>query len=495
MTLPLIAIIGRPNVGKSTLFNRLAGKKLALVDDQPGVTRDRRYADGSLADLRFRLIDTAGMDEAEKSGLESRMLAQTRAAIMEADLVLFVVDVRAGVTPMDEHFAREIRQSGKPTILIANKAESARTNAGAGDVYGLGFADTVFLSAEHGEGMGDLFEALAEQGVFRVQSSEFSEEKKKKPNKRAQKKAAERGEAEELLTTDHRPPATSKPINLVILGRPNAGKSTLVNALLGENRLLTGPEAGITRDTIAIPFDYNGMRFMLHDTAGMRKRANVQGKLEKLAVSDAIRALTFAEVVVILLDAMAPLEKQDAALAALVEREGRACVIGLNKWDLVKGDKKAWLEEIHYLLNKNVSQLAGVHVVPLSAARGQGLEKLLSACLSAREVWNQRVGTAELNRWLEVTIAHHSPPLVRGRRLKVKYIAQIKTRPPTFQLACNMAKEFPEAYLRYLTSHLRTSFKLEGTPIRLQLQESNNPFDKKKKRVNQKSAHLRPDKG
>ncbi|MFM9889168.1 MAG: ribosome biogenesis GTPase Der [Rickettsiales bacterium] len=496
MTLPLIAIIGRPNVGKSTLFNRLAGKKLALVDDQPGVTRDRRYADGSLADLRFRLIDTAGMDEAEKSGLESRMLEQTRAAIMEADLVLFVVDVRMGVTPMDEHFAREIRQSGKPTILIANKAESARTNAGAGDVYSLGFEPSVFLSAEHGEGMGDLFDALVGQEGFGIQDSGFGAEKKKKPNKRAEKKSAERGEVSEgpSLNPESRIPNPGKPINLVILGRPNAGKSTLVNALLGENRLLTGPEAGITRDTIAIPFDYQGMRFMLHDTAGMRKRANVQGKLEKLAVSDAIRALTFAEVVVILLDAMAPLEKQDAALAALVEREGRACVIGLNKWDLVKGDKKAWLEEIHYLLNKNVSQLAGVHVVPLSAARGQGLDKLLSACLSAREVWNQRVGTAELNRWLETTIQHHSPPLVRGRRLKVKYIAQVKARPPTFQLACNMAKEFPEAYLRYLTSHLRTSFKLEGTPIRLLLQESSNPFDKKKRRVNQKSAHLRPEK-
>ncbi len=468
--LPLIAIIGRPNVGKSTLFNRLAGKKLALVDDQPGVTRDRRYADGRLSDLEFRLIDTAGMDEAEKSGLESRMLQQTRLAIDEADLVLFVVDVRTGVTPMDEHFARQVRQSGKRVILLGNKAESARTSNSA-ELYRLGFEQTVLISAEHGEGLGDLYEALNETGLWIGSPSDH-----KKPNKRAQKKAAALGLAEAEEVTPH---AQQKPVNLVILGRPNAGKSTLVNALLGEDRLLTGPEAGITRDTISIPFQYHNQKFMLHDTAGMRRKANMQGKLEKLSVSDAIRALTYAEIVVILLDATAPLEKQDATLAALVEREGRACVIGLNKWDLVK-NKTAWLEEIHYLIGKNLSQLAGVHVVPISASKKQGLDKLMSAISSAREVWNKRVGTAELNRWLETTMGHHSPPLVRGRRLKIKYIAQIKTRPPTFQLSCNMAKEFPESYLRYLTGELRKDFGMEGTPIRLNLQESNNPFAKRK---------------
>ncbi len=477
---PLIAIIGRPNVGKSTLFNRLVGKRLALVDDQPGVTRDRRYADASLADLRFRVIDTAGMEEAAVGALQTRMFEQTKAAMDEADLLLFVVDVRAGITPIDEHFGRMVRKSKKPVILIGNKAESNRANA-VSDIYSLGFENLCLISAEHGEGMGELYEALAPY----IDPIRETAKDKKKANKRAEKKAATAGDAELEEMDAPEEDLTGKPVNLVILGRPNAGKSTLINALIGEDRLLVGPEAGITRDSIAVPFDYHGTQFNLHDTAGMRKRANVQGKLEKLAVNDSIRALTFAEVVVILIDATVPLEKQDATLAALVEREGRACIIGLNKWDLIPmGERKAMLEEIDYMLNKQLSQLHGITVAPVSALKKSGLDALLNACLTAREVWNRRVSTSEMNRWLETTMAHHSPPLVRGRRLKIKYITQVKARPPTFNLHCNMAEEFPGAYLKYLVHGLRETFGLNGTPIRLQLKESNNPFAKNKKRVN-----------
>jgi GTPase len=481
--LPLIAIIGRPNVGKSTLFNRLVGKRLALVDDQPGVTRDRRYADAALADLRFRVIDTAGMEEAPEGALATRMFDQTKAAMDEADLLLFVVDVRAGITPMDEHFAKLVRRSSKPVILIGNKAESNRVNAGS-DIYTLGFEQMALISAEHGEGLGELYEVMAPY-VDHV-PDELRSGKRKKTNKRAEKKAAERGEAAEVFEEEpETDDGVKKPINLVILGRPNAGKSTLINALIGEDRLLVGPEAGITRDSIAIPFDYHGTQFNLHDTAGMRKRANVQEKLEKLAVSDSIRALTFAEVVVILIDATAPLEKQDATLASLVEREGRACVIGLNKWDLIpQNARKEMLEEIDYMLGKQLSQLSGITVAPVSALKGTGLDALFNACLTAHEVWNRRVATAEMNRWLETTMAHHSPPLVKGRRLKIKYITQVKSRPPTFHLFCNMADEFPGSYLQYLVRGLRETFGLNGTPIRLILKESNNPFAKNKKRVN-----------
>lgn len=449
---PTIAIIGRPNVGKSTLFNRLVGKKLALVDDQPGVTRDRRYAFGQLADLHFQVIDTAGMDEAAEDALESRMMGQTRAAIDEADLLLFMVDARVGVSPMDQVFAREIRAGGKPVILIANKAEGNAGMQNLGEIYGLGFDTVVPLSAEHNEGMGDLFDAMVEAGV----------------------------------TTEDAEDGEVKPLNLVILGRPNAGKSTLINALIKEDRLLTGPEAGITRDSIAVPFDYKGQRFQLFDTAGMRKRTNVSGKLEKLAVSDSIRALTFAEVVVLLMDATIALEKQDAVLGSLIEREGRSVVIGLNKWDLVTGDKKAYLDDFHHYLTKQLPQLSGIHVVTLSAKKGHGLEKVLDAVLSAREVWNKKIGTAELNRWLEGVIAHHTPPMIKGRRLKIKYLTQTKARPPTFQLFTNLEKDFPDAYLRYLINGLRQTFELAGTPIRMIVKGSDNPYAKKGKHRGQK---------
>ena len=452
--LSTIAIIGRPNVGKSTLFNRLVGRKLALVDDQPGVTRDRRYADGQLADLKFRLIDTAGLDKKGDDALETRMTQQSEAAMAEADLILFMVDGRVGLTPVDEHFAQEMRASNKPVILVVNKAEGNAGKAFIGDFYGLGFEQVVMISAEHNEGMGDLFDAMVELGV------EAEEE-------------ADDGEI-----------APDKPINLVIMGRPNAGKSTLINALIGEDRLLTGPEAGITRDTITVPFEYKDVRFSLFDTAGMRRRTNMSGKLEKLAVSDTIRALTFAEVVVLLMDATVALEKQDAVLGSLIEREGRSVVIGLNKWDLITGDKKLFLEDFKHALAKQLPQLAGIHVVPLSAARGQGLEKVLDCVRSARETWNIRVPTAELNRWLEQLIAHHTPPLIKGRRLKVKYITQTKTRPPTFHLFTNNAKDFPGAYQKYILNNMRETFGMEGTPIRLILKQPDNPYEKKKRRIN-----------
>jgi GTP-binding protein len=514
--LPIVAILGRPNVGKSTLFNRLVGKKIALVDDQPGVTRDRRYGAANLAGLEFQIIDTAGMEEAPEEALQYRMHAQSLSAIDEAQVLLFVLDARAGVTPPDRIFAQLLRRSGKPVIIIGNKAEGNAGRAFLGDIYALGFDNVVLLSAEHGEGLGDLYEALDGQfGAPRGEEEMRNKRTAKKPKANPRKNSTAgvpspsrggtgRGASDSALTeapssnllpqgeeVSREAPiedAKEEPFNgamrLVILGRPNAGKSTLVNSMLGQDRLLVGPEAGITRDSIMVDFEHNGIKIEMVDTAGMRKRANVQGKIEKLAVSDSIRAMTFAEVVVILLDATAPMEKQDAALASLVEREGRACVIGLNKWDLIKGDKAEFLEEIRYLLNKQLGQMHGITVVPISALQGKGMEKLLDACLAARAIWNKRVPTAALNRWLEGLISHHTPPLVKGRRLKIKYLTQVKARPPTFHLFCNMADEFPESYLRYIVGSLRESFELPGTPIRLLLKESGNPFEKYKKRIN-----------
>ena len=479
--LPIVAILGRPNVGKSTLFNRLVGKKIALVDDQPGVTRDRRYGAADLAGLEFQIIDTAGMEEAPEEALQYRMHAQSLSAIDEAQVLLFVLDARAGVTPPDRIFAQLLRRSGKPVIIIGNKAEGNAGRAFLGDIYALGFDNVVLLSAEHGEGMGDLYDAL--DGQFGA-PREFDDGLRQKAVKKPKKNAKKPKKLEADAPVDESEEPLAERLRLVILGRPNAGKSTLVNSMLGQDRLLVGPEAGITRDSIMVDFEHSGVKIEMVDTAGMRKRANVQGKIEKLAVSDSIRAMTFAEVVVVLLDATAPMEKQDASIAALVEREGRACVIGLNKWDLIKGDKAEFLEEIRYLLNKQLGQLKDISIVPISALEGKGMEKLLDACLAARAVWNKRTSTATLNRWLEGLISHHTPPLVKGRRLKIKYMTQVKARPPTFHLFCNMADEFPESYLRYIVSSLRESFELPGTPIRLLLKESGNPFEKYKKRIN-----------
>jgi GTP-binding protein len=442
-----VAIIGRPNVGKSTLFNRLVGQKLALVDDRPGVTRDRREGEAELGHLTFRIIDTAGLEEAEPGSLSDRMRQQTEAAIDEADLVLFLVDARAGILPADQSFADLVRRSGKPVILLANKAEGRGGLAGAYDAFSLGLGDPVPLSAEHGEGMGDLLEAL-------------------EPFVEAEDEDDEDG--------------PGKPLRVAIVGRPNAGKSTLVNRMIGSERLLTGPEAGITRDTISVDWLWRDHPIRLFDTAGLRKRARVEDKLEKLSVADALRAIRFAEVVVVLLDATIPFEKQDLTIVDLIESEGRALVIGLNKWDLV-ADKPGLLKELREDAERLLPQVRGAPVVPLSGLAGQGTDKLMAAVLQAAEVWSRRVSTARLNDWLAEALSAHAPPAVSGRRIKIRYMTQVKARPPHFALFGNQLDALPKSYTRYLVNGLRETFDLPGVPIRLSLRSGTNPFEGKKK--------------
>jgi GTPase len=457
-----IAIVGRPNVGKSTLFNRLVGKKLALVDDQPGVTRDRREGDASLGHLRFTVIDTAGLEEADRDSLAARMRAQTETAIEQADVVLFMIDARLGLTPMDHTFAELVRRSGKPVILLANKAEGNKGKDGVFESYSLGLGDPVPFSAEHGEGTADLLEALA---PYIADEPEEDEE-----------------EAWADVPADAPPDEDAdpnRPLRVTIIGRPNAGKSTLVNRMIGEERLLTGPEAGITRDTISVEWEWRGRPVKLFDTAGMRKRARIDEKLEKLAVADSLRAIRFAEVVVVLLDATIPFEKQDLTLADLTEREGRAVVIGLNKWDLV-ADKQGLLAELKEKAYHLLAQIRGVEIVPLSGLAGDGIDRLMQAVFRAYEVWNRRVSTAKINRWLEGVLSAHPPPAVAGRRIKIRYMTQPKARPPTFALFGNQLEHLPVSYLRYLTNNLREAFELPGTPIRLHTRGGANPYDKSK---------------
>ncbi len=446
-----VAIVGRPNVGKSTLFNRLVGKKLALVDDQPGVTRDRREGEAHLGDLDFKIIDTAGLEEAGDETLAGRMRQQTEAAIADADVVLFLMDARAGVTPSDRHFAELVRRSGKPVILAANKSEGRDGLAGAYEAYDLGFGDPVPLSAEHGDGFSELFEQLA---VYAPEPVEFDDDEEPSGD------------------------GVERPLRVAVVGRPNAGKSTLINQLLGEDRLLTGPEAGITRDSIGIDWSYGGRPVKMFDTAGLRKRANVQDKLEKLANSDGLRAVRFAEVVILLLDATIPFEKQDLAIADLVESEGRAIVVALNKWDLVPqtGNPLGVMREEALRL---LPQVKGAPVIAVSAETGQGLDRLMQAVFGAYEVWNRRVSTGQLNRWIEGVLANHPPPAVSGRRIKIRYATQPKTRPPHFTLFGNQLDKLPAAYTRYLVNNIRESFDLPGVPIRLSLKTSDNPYKKK----------------
>lgn len=445
-----VAIVGRPNVGKSTLFNRLVGKKLALVDDRPGVTRDRREGEARLGDLTFNIVDTAGLEEADEASLAGRMRAQTEAAIADADVILFVVDVRAGLTPTDRAFADVVRRSGKPVVLLANKAEGGKGIEGAYEAFGLGLGDPVPISAEHGEGLGELYDAL--EALLPREPEEDEDE------------------VEEVEEAD-------RPVRVAIVGRPNAGKSTLVNRMLGEERLLTGPEAGITRDTISLDWDWRGRRVKLFDTAGMRKRARVEDKLEKLSVADGLRAVRFADVVVVLLDATIPFEKQDLTIVDLVEREGRALVIGLNKWDLV-ADRPGLLKELKEEASRLLAQVKGVPVVPLSGLAGEGIDVLMKAVFAAHDVWNRRVSTAQLNRWLGDMLASHPPPAVAGRRIKIRYMTQVKARPPHFAIFGNQLQELPKSYTRYLVNGLREAFDLPGVPIRLSLRTGKNPYEK-----------------
>jgi GTPase len=463
-----VAIVGRPNVGKSTLFNRLVGKKIALVDDTPGVTRDRRVHDAKLYDLYFQVIDTAGLEEAPEPSLEGRMRAQTNMAIAEADLILFMVDAKSGLTPLDESFGQLVRKAGKPVILVANKAEGKASQDGYLDSWRLGLGDPCPISAEHGQGMTDLreaiIEALGEDRAFG--EGEYAEIIEASPD----------GEDVEDLDDDEIPAYDeTKPMQVAIVGRPNAGKSTLINTLLGEERLLTGPEAGITRDSISVEWEWRGRKIKLFDTAGLRKKARVQEKLEKLSVGDTLRAIRFAEVVVIILDATIPFEKQDLQIVDLIVREGRAPVIAFNKWDLIE-DRQKTLATLYEEMARLLPQVRGIRAIPVSGELDQGLQKLFDAVVETHRVWNSRISTAKLNRWLESIVDHHPPPAVSGRRMKIKYMTQAKTRPPGFIVSCSRPEAMPESYVRYLSNSLRETFELAGVPIRMMLRGSDNPF-------------------
>lgn len=460
-----VAIIGRPNVGKSTLFNRLVGKKLALVDDQPGVTRDRRSGEAKLGDLRFTVVDTAGLDEGVTESLTGRMRAQTEAAVVEADAILFMTDSRDGLMPADRHFANLVRRAGKPTILVANKSEGRAGLAGAYEAFDLGLGDPIALSAEHGEGLADLYAALIETLPDATQPLDVADDDS------GPRATFEEEDGSELDTT--------KPVRIAVVGRPNAGKSTLLNTLLGEDRLLVGPEPGITRDSIGLTIDWHGRALKLFDTAGLRKRSRIDDKLEKLAAADALRSARFAEVVILLLDATIPFEKQDLTIADLVEREGRGLVIGLNKWDLIEA-RGATLSRLREDADRLLPQVKGVPVIPVCGLDGTGIDKLIEATLKVQEVWNRRIATARLNKWLTTTIDGTPPPAVSGRRIKLRYMTQPKARPPTFVLFGNQLVDLPTSYQRFLVNGLRDHFGLPGVPIRLSLRQGENPYARRR---------------
>ena len=479
-----VAIVGRPNVGKSTLFNRLVGKKLALVDDRPGVTRDRREAEGRIAELRFRLIDTAGFEDINDNSLEARMRAQTEAAIAEADIILFMVDARSGIVPLDESFAQLLRKANKRVHIIANKAEARTAEAGINEAFSLGFGEPIALSAEHGLGISELYsisgaaiDKASQEKQELNEEGKFSEAPLPITELDISEEVENADEDEEVL---HFNP--NRYLNVAIVGRPNAGKSTLVNKLVGQERVLTGPEAGITRDSILVPWEWEGRVVNLVDTAGIRRRAKVQQKLEKLAVSDALRSIRYAEIVVLLLDATKPFEKQDLHLADLVEREGRALVIALNKWDLIK-DKNATLAHLKERCERLLPQLRGVPLVTLSGLKGKNIPKLMQAVFEIERCWNIKITTSRLNRWLSAMVEAHPPPAVSGRRLKLRYMTQAKSRPPSFVLFCSRPEVLPMAYKRYIINGLRETFDIWGTPIRLWVRGGDNPyFDKTKRR-------------
>jgi GTP-binding protein len=445
-----VAIVGRPNVGKSTLFNRLAQRRLALIDDTPGVTRDWREGEAQLGDLRFRVLDTAGLEEAERESLPARMSEQTERAIGDAEVVLFLIDARTGVTPVDRHFADRLRRRGMPTLLVANKTEGRAGESGLLEGYALGLGEPIAISAEHGEGMAELYDAL--------------------------RPLIERSPSPSAGLQEDTPEVQGlKPLQLAVVGRPNVGKSTLVNHLIGQERLLTGPEAGITRDAIAIEWIWRDKPVRLIDTAGLRRKAKVEGKLEKLSVADTLRAIRFAEVVVLAIDAETMLERQDLAIARLVEEEGRALVLAVNKWDLV-ADKPKALERLRDRLEVSLPQLQGLSTVTLSAKTGRGVEKLMPAVFGAHMVWNRRIATPALNRWLEAAQTRHPPPLVSGRRLRLRYMTQANIRPPTFALFASKPGDLPDSYRGYLVKLMREDFDLPGVPIRMMLRKGKNPY-------------------
>jgi len=448
-----LAILGRPNVGKSTLFNRLVGKRLALVAPEPGVTRDRREGKARLYDLDFTVIDTAGLEDAAEDALERRMRAQSERALAEADVALLLFDARAGLMPLDRHFADLLRRAETPVILVANKCESAVVEAGAAEAYGLGLGVPVAVSAEHGLGMADLHEVLKD----RLQELE--------PELKDEGVASEDEEFDPAPST----------IQLAIIGRPNAGKSTLVNRLLGDERVLTGPEAGITRDAIAIEWSYKDQPIRLIDTAGLRRRSRIDKSLEKLSTADTLRAVKYAQVVVLMVDAEMAMEKQDLTIAAHVIEEGRALIIAVNKWDAC-ANREATLKGLRDRLERSLPRVRGIPVVTVSALRGANMDRMLDAVLEAYKVWNKRVSTPVLNRWLAAMIQAHPPPAPGGRRIKLRYMTQASARPPTFAVFCSRPKDLPDSYMRYLENGLREDFDLPGTPIRVNLRKSDNPY-------------------
>ncbi|VAV87606.1 GTP-binding protein EngA [hydrothermal vent metagenome] len=465
-----VAMVGRPNVGKSTLFNRLVGKRLALVDDTPGVTRDRREAKASLGGINFLAIDTAGLEEDGDTKLSARMRAQTDLAITGADFVLFMIDARAGVTPLDKHFADVLRRGETPVILLCNKCEGRAAQAGIYESYSLGLGDPVAISAEHGEGLSELIEAFDK--IILDKNLVVEED----PDDIISKSVSIKGEVsdEEAEATEA---DSGLPLQMAIVGRPNVGKSTLVNYLLGEERQITGPEAGLTRDSIGVTYHYEGREIRMFDTAGLRRKSKVMEKLEKLSVADTIRALNFAEVVVLMVDATMPFEKQDLSIASLIVQEGRSLVIALNKYDLMENRQEV-MKDILDTLEHSLPQIKGIPVVPISALTGRGVDKLMPAVFNAYRMWNRRVSTAKLNKWLAATTAYHPHPSVKGRRIKMRYMTQVKTRPPTFAIFCNRTADVARSYERYLLNELRWDFELPGVPIRMMLRKGDNPFGK-----------------
>ncbi len=460
-----VAIVGRPNVGKSTLFNRLTGSRSAIVHDLPGVTRDRRDGDARLGDLSFRLVDTAGLEDSnDLSTIEGRMRAQTDSAIRLADVVMMLVDARAGVTPLDAHFADLLRRQAKPVILVANKCEGRAGQPGLFEAFGLGLGDPVPISAEHSEGMGDLYDALrpfadaADPPAAKAEEADFAADGAEETDEEVEAKLA------------------ARPVSIAIVGRPNVGKSTLVNRLLGEDRMLTGPEAGLTRDAIATPWEWQGRRLVLVDTAGLRRKAKIEESLEKLSAQDTLNAVRMANLVALVLDANAVLEKQDLTIARHVVDEGRALIVVVNKWDAAE-DKGEILERLKLRLATALPQVRGIPFVTVSALKGHGLDRMMDAVFKTYDLWNRRVPTRPLNEWLREMTERHPPPLGSlGRRLRVRYITQIKTRPPTFVAFVSRAADMPDSYARYLVNGLRDAFDLDGIPIRLLLRQGKNPY-------------------